>query len=62
MDKVFPNGHREQSIRHVPRSRLETSCKMDWFRLIFRLLEAYFCYKAIATIGFIFSILSVISP
>ncbi len=31
-------------------SLLKTCCKMDWFWLIFRLLEAYFvCYKAIAT-------------
>ena len=50
MDKVFPTGHQEQSIGLVPRSLLKTCCKMDWFRLIFRLLEAYFaCYKAIAT-------------
>ncbi len=44
IDKVFPTGHQ------VPRSLLETCCKMDWFQLIFRLLEAYFAsYKAIAT-------------
>ncbi len=50
MDKVFPTGHQEQSIGLVPRSLLEICCKMDWFRLIFRLLETYFaCYKAIAT-------------
>ncbi len=48
MDKVFL--HQEHSIGLVPRSLLETWCKMDWFQLIFRLLEAYFaCYKAIAT-------------
>ncbi len=40
MNKVFPTGHREQSIGLVPRSLLETSCKMDRFRLIFRLFEA----------------------
>ena len=50
MDKVFPTGHQEQSIGLVPQSLLETCCKMDWFWLIFRLLEVYFaCYKAIAT-------------
>ncbi len=50
MDKVFPTGHREQSIGLVPRSLLETCCKMDLFQFVFRLLEAYFaCYKAIAT-------------
>ncbi len=50
MDKVFPTGHHEQSIGVVPQSLLETCCKMDWFQLIFSLLEAYFaCYKAIAT-------------
>ncbi len=44
------NMNREQSIGLVPQSLLETSCKIDRFRLIFRLLEAYFaCYKAIAT-------------
>ncbi len=49
MDEVFPSGHREQSIGLVPRSLLEACCKMDWFRFIFRLIEAYFaCYKAIA--------------
>ncbi len=46
MDKVFPTGYQEQLIGLVPRSLLETCCKMDWFRFIFRLLEAYFaCYK-----------------
>ncbi len=50
MDKVYPTGHREQSIGLVPRSLLETCCKMDWFRFNFRFLEACFaCYKAIAT-------------
>ncbi len=50
MNKVFLTRHREQSIGLVPKSLLETSCKMDRFRLIFRLLEAYFsCYKALAT-------------
>ncbi len=50
MDKVFPIGHQDQSIGLVPGSLLEICCKMDWFRLIFRLIEAYFaCYKAIAT-------------
>ncbi len=50
MDKVFPTRHREQLIGLVPQSLLETSCKMDLFRFIFRLLEVYFaCYKAIAT-------------
>ncbi len=50
MDKVFPTRHREQSIGLVPQSLLKTCCKIDCFRFIFRLLEAYFaCYKAIAT-------------
>ncbi len=50
MDKVFLTGHQEQSIGLVPLSLLETCYKMDWFRLIFRILKAYFaCYKAIAT-------------
>ncbi len=50
MDKVFPTGHREQSIRLVPRSLLKACCKMEWFWFIFRLLEAYFArYKVIAT-------------
>ncbi len=50
MDKVFPTGHQEQLIRLVPWRLLEACCTLDWLRLIFRLLEAYFaCYKAIAT-------------
>ncbi len=50
IDKVFPTGHQEIFIGLVPRSLLKTCCKMDWFRLIFRLLDAYFaCYKDIAT-------------
>ncbi len=50
MDKVFPTGHQKQLIGLVPRGLLETCCKMDWFRFIFRLLEVYFAsYKAIAT-------------
>ncbi len=50
MDEVFLTGHQEQSIGLVPRSLLETCCKMDWFQLYFRILGVYFaCYKAIAT-------------
>ncbi len=37
----FPTGHRKQSIELVPRGLHETCCKMDWFRFIFRPLEAY---------------------
>ena len=49
MDKGFTTGHQDQSIG-LPWTLLENCCKMDWFQLIFRLLEAYFaCYKAIAT-------------
>ena len=50
MDKVFLTGHQEQPMGLVPQSLFEICCKMDWFQLIFRILEAYFaCYKAIAT-------------
>ncbi len=45
MDKVLPTGHQVQSIGLVPRTLLETCCKMDRLGFIVhsQLIEANFC-------------------